>query len=299
MTEDTSPLPTGYLVLDEILGGEGVPTGCLAEVFGDQGTGKSTLALELLQSVQSRDGQAAFLDVEHSLDVNYAQQLGVRPDDLLFSQPESGEETLDITEKLVDTGAIDLIVVDSVAALQPGNEHGQSLRGDSGSSQSQLLSAALRTLVPRVKRTDTLLLFTNQVRTRVNSSFGPEETTPGGNALKLYAAVRLRLERRSELSRGDSVIGHQIEVDIVKNRFAPPDRSTSLDLLFDRGFCPYGDLLDAGRKRGVIKRRSGEFRFGQIKLGTDRNTVRRRMEQDDELYRSLRTAVERAQTGEG
>lgn len=283
---------TGSVQLDRILGGPGLAPGSLLELFGDQGTGKTTLSLELINDVQENSGQAAFLDVEHSLDVDYAKRVGVRPDELLFSQPDTGEQALDICLKLVESDAVRLIVVDSAAALLPASERGNDYEEDTGHHQSGMLSGALRKLSPRLEQTGTVLLFTNQVRSRLNRTVGPDETTPGGNALKFYADVRMKLSDADRIKRANTVIGRRITVDVEKNRDAPPDQSIELDLLFDRGICPYGDLLDAGRRQGLIERNGGAFHYHEHTLGGNRRAVRDRLRKNPDLYKKLRNELD-------
>lgn len=283
---------TGSIQLDRILGGSGMPEGTMVELFGDQGTGKTTLALELIHSVQNRDEQAAFMDVEHSLDIDYARRVGIQPDDLLFSQPKTGEQALDICQKLVQSNAVRLVVVDSAAALVPGDELEEGFDKGTGGAQSSMLSGALRKLSPRLEESRTILIFTNQVRSRPDRSVGPDETTPGGNALKFYADVRIKLDLIDQIKRSNSVIGRRIEANVKKNRNAPPDRSIELDLLFDRGICPYADLLDEGCRQGLFEQTPDGFMYGQNALGRDRDTARERLRQNPDLCDRIRSELE-------
>lgn len=297
MNDHTQGIPTGSIQLDEILGGSGLPDGTIAELFGEQGTGKSTLALELIQSVQERNGSTAYIDAEHSLDVDYAKNIGIRPDALLFAQPDTGDEALDIVRELIDTERLDLVVVDSAAALVPGQELERNFDEETSHELAELLSNALRKISPTVKQSGTVLCFTNQVRSRLNRPAGPDETTPGGNALKFYSSVRINLEQVSPIEKRDRTIGRRIRVHVVKNRSAPPDQSAEVDLLFDRGICPFGDLLDAGLDHGIVEQRSGEYVAENTSLGRNRHQVRSTLEQDPSLTTLLRERVEASEDG--
>ena len=292
MPSSDSPVSTGSIQLDRILGGQGLPVGSMVEVFGNQGTGKTTLALELITSIQERGETAAFLDAEHSIDTDYAGRVGVQADEMLFSRPDDGEQALDICMKLVESNAVRLVVVDSAAALVPGNELEGGFDDGTGEAQSSMLAGALRKLSARIEQSGTVLIFTNQVRSRPERSVGPDETTPGGNALKFYADARIKLGLIDQIHRNNSVIGRRIEVDVKKNRTAPPDQSIELDLLFDRGICPYGDLLDEGRRQDLIEQTADGFTYGQNILGRDRDAVRERLHQDPSLCDTIRRKLD-------
>ncbi len=288
-------ITTGSIRLDHILGGEGVPSGTIVEVFGGPDAGKSSFALQLVHSVQSRSdgGEAVYIDTEHALDPGYADRIGVDLDSLVFSQPDSGEQALDIARKMAESGAVKLIVIDSAAALVPEKEREERFDEDRDMRQSKLLARGLRRLAPRIEQAGAVLLFTNQLRTRVDASFGPDETTPGGNALKFYTSIRIRMDPEEPIEKGGQMAGTRVRIQVVKNRTAPPNRSVVVDLLYDRGICPYGDLLDAGLQEKIVQS-DPSWTFRGEQLGTSREEVRRRLESSDDLRTALREEVVKA-----
>jgi len=251
-------IPTGSVGLDRALGVGGYPRGRVVEIFGNESSGKTTLTLHAIAQVQAQGGVAAFIDAEHALDVGYARKLGVRVEELLISQPDTGEQALEITEHLVRSGAVDLIVVDSVAALVPKAE----IEGEMGDAhmgvQARLMSQALRKLTGAVSRSGTTIIFINQIRMKIGVVFGNPETTTGGNALKFYSSVRCEIRRAGNLKEGDNVIGSRTRVKIVKNKVAPPFQEAEFDIIYNKGISRAGEVLDLGEKLGLIEK-SGSF----------------------------------------
>jgi len=288
-------ISTGSIRFDRVLGGPGVPGGIVAEVFGEPDAGKTLFALQLVRSVQANSPEGAlFIDVEHALDPGFAKRIGIDPSSLMFSQPDSAEEALDIADEIARSGAVELIVIDSAAALVPGAERDGRLRDDSDGRQARLLAQSLRTLSPVLERTGAVLLFTNQLRTRVGASFGPDETTPGGNALKFYTSLRIRLDPVTPIERNGERVGMRTRGSVVKNREAPPNRELQVDLMYDRGICSSGDLLDAGLEEGVIERTPDGWTFDDRMLGTSRSSARKRLKNTKPLREQLRKTVEEA-----
>jgi recombination protein RecA len=251
-------IPTGSIGLDRALGVGGLPRGRVVEIFGNESSGKTTLTLHAIAQVQAQGGVAAFIDAEHALDVSYARKLGVRVEELLISQPDTGEQALEITEHLVRSGAVDLVVVDSVAALVPKAE----IEGEMGDAhmgvQARLMSQALRKLTGAVSRTGTTIIFINQIRMKIGVMFGNPETTTGGNALKFYSSVRCEIRRAGNIKDGDAVIGSRTKVKVVKNKVAPPFQEAEFDIVYNRGISRAGEVLDLGEKVGLIEK-SGSF----------------------------------------
>ena len=269
--KDVPVVKTGALSLDIALGLGGLPRGRIVEVYGPESSGKTTLALSTIAQAQKLGGTVAFVDAEHALDVSYAEKLGVRAGDMLISQPDTGEQALEITETLVRSGAIDVLVVDSVAALTPRAE----IEGEMGDShmglQARLMSQALRKLTGAINRSNTLVIFINQIRMKIGVMFGNPETTTGGNALKFYSTVRLDVRRVGAIKKGDEVIGNRTAVKVVKNKMAPPFQKVEFDLMYGEGFSEEGDLLDLGVKKGIVEKSGAWYSYNGDRLGQGRD----------------------------
>jgi recombination protein RecA len=291
-------IPSGSLGIDLALGVGGFPRGRIIEIFGPESSGKTTLALHAIAQVHKAGGLAAFIDAEHALDVKYARALGVNPDGLLISQPDSGEQALEIVETLVRTGGLDLLVLDSVAALVPRAE----IEGEMGDAhmglQARLMSQAMRKLTGVAHKTGCTLIFINQLRQKIGVTFGNPEVTTGGNALKFYASVRVDVRRIGPIKDGEVIVGNRTRVKIVKNKVAPPFREIELDVLYGRGFYQSGDLVDRGVECGVLERSGAWVSWGNRQLGQGRDKAAAALEADAELAASLRAAVmERVRAG--
>ncbi len=267
-------ISTGSLGLDIALGVGGVPRGRIIEIYGPESSGKTTLALHIIAEAQKAGGQAAFIDAEHALDVAYARKLGVSTDDLLISQPDTGEQALEITETLVRSGAIDVIVVDSVAALTPRAE----IEGEMGDAhmglQARLMSQALRKLTGAISKSATTLIFINQIRMKIGVMFGNPETTTGGNALKFYASVRLDIRKVSAIKEGEDVTGGRVKVKVVKNKIAPPFRSAEFDIMFNAGISKIGEIIDMGVEKNIVEKSGAWFSYGGMRIGQGRENVK-------------------------
>jgi recombination protein RecA len=265
---------SGSLGLDVALGIGGIPKGRVIEVYGPESSGKTTLTLHLVAEVQKQGGTAAFVDAEHALDPTYSEKLGVNMDELLVSQPDTGEQALEITDMLVRSGAVDLVVVDSVAALTPKAE----IEGEMGDShvglQARLMSQALRKLTGNIKRTNCIVVFINQIRMKIGVMFGNPETTTGGNALKFYASVRLDIRRTGAIKRGDEVVGNETKVKVVKNKVAPPFKLAIFDILYGEGISREGELIDLGVANGVIDKSGAWYSYGKERIGQGKDKVR-------------------------
>jgi len=265
---------TGSLGLDLALGVGGLPRGRVVEVYGPESSGKTTLALHVLAEAQRVGGTAAFVDAEHALDPIYAEKLGVNMSDLLVSQPDTGEQALEITDMLVRSGAVDVVVVDSVAALTPKAE----IEGDMGDShvglQARLMSQALRKLTANIKRSNSIVIFINQIRMKIGVMFGSPETTTGGNALKFYASVRLDIRRTGAIKKGDEVIGNETKVKVVKNKMAPPFRQASFDILYGEGVSRLGEVIDLGVQTNLIEKSGAWYSYGGNRIGQGKDNVR-------------------------
>jgi recombination protein RecA len=270
----TDGISTGALSLDVALGGRGVPRGRIVEIFGPEASGKTTLCSHIVAEAQKKGGVCAFIDAENAYDPAYARKIGVNLDDLLVSQPDTGEQALEIAEMLVRSSAVDAVVIDSVAALVPKAE----IEGEMGDThvglQARLMSQALRKLTSAVRRSRTCLVFTNQLREKIGVMFGNPETTPGGRALKYYASVRIDLRRIGSIKEGDQIVGNRVRARVVKNKIAPPFRQTEVDILFSQGISWQGDLIDLGTDCGVIAKQGAWYSHGKMRLGQGRERVR-------------------------
>ena len=292
-------IPTGSLALDVALGVGGVPRGRIIEIFGPESSGKTSLALSVIGAAQRNGGLGALVDAEHAFDPQYAAKLGVDLDHLLISQPDTGEQALEIVETLVRSNAVDVIVVDSVAALVPRAE----IEGEMGDAmmgvQARLMSQALRKLTGAVAKSKTVLIFINQIRMKIGVMFGNPETTPGGNALKFYCSVRLDIRRSEQIKDGETPIGNRVRVKVVKNKVAPPFRVCEFDLMFDSGISREGDLLDLGVKAGLIDKTGAWFQYGEQKLGQGREAAKAFLKGDGKLAVEIEAKVrELASKGE-
>jgi recombination protein RecA len=288
-------IPTGSLELDYSLGVGGVPRGRVVEIFGPESSGKTTLALHIIAEAQKLGGAAAFVDAEHALDANYAKLLGVNIDDLLISQPDTGEQALEITEVLVRSGAIDVVAIDSVAALVPRAE----IEGEMGDSlpglQARLMSQALRKLTAAISKSRTCVIFINQIREKIGVMFGNPETTTGGRALKFYASIRLDIRRISAIKDGEEVTGSRVKVKVVKNKVAPPFREAEFDIIYGEGISRLGSLLDLGVTHKVVDKSGAWYAFGGERIGQGRENAKRFLQENptiaDEIEGKLRAAL--------
>ncbi len=289
--EDVIPISTGSLALDIALGIGGLPRGRVAEIYGPEGSGKTTVCLSVIANAQKEGGMAAFIDAEHAMDPTYARKLGVDVDNLLVSQPDTGEQALEIAEMLVRSGALDVIVIDSVAALVPRAE----IEGEMGDQhvglQARLMSQALRKLTGAIKKTNTLVLFTNQIRMKIGVMFGNPETTSGGNALKFYASVRLDIRRIGGITEGEKVTGSRVRVKVVKNKVSPPFKKCEFDILYGEGISREGDLIDLGVEAGVIQKSGAWFSYGEERLGQGRENVRVFLKENADLRDRIQNEV--------
>jgi recombination protein RecA len=285
---DVAAIPTGSLSLDVALGVGGVPRGRVIEIFGPESSGKTTLALHIVAEGQKLGGIAAFIDAEHALDIGYARKLGVRTDDLLVSQPDTGEQALEITEMLVRSGAIDVLVIDSVAALVPKAE----IEGDMGDShmglQARLMSQALRKLTGIISKSNCCVIFINQIRMKIGVMFGNPETTTGGNALKFYASVRLDIRKIASLKQGNDVIGSRTKVKVVKNKVAPPFKEVEFDILYGEGISREGDLLDLAVEKGIVDKSGAWFSYEKDRIGQGRENSRIYLKEHPEVAAAIR-----------
>lgn len=280
-------ISSGSILLDDALGVGGFPKGRIVEIFGPESSGKTTLALHAIAEAQKENGLCAFIDAEHALDPIYAEVLGVDIENLVLSQPDTGEQALEITEALVRSGAIDLIVVDSVAALVPKAE----IEGEMGQShvglQARLMSQALRKLAGAVSKTNTIVIFINQLREKVGIMFGNPETTPGGRALKFYASVRIDIRRTQSIKKGDDILGNRTRVKVVKNKVAPPFKQIEFDIMYGKGIDKTGEIIDVGVEKEIIRKAGSWYSYGEIKLGQGKENVKEYLEENTELYEEI------------
>jgi recombination protein RecA len=289
-------IPTGSLALDLALGVGGIPRGRITEIFGPEASGKTTLAQHVIAEAQKRGGTVAYIDAEHAMDPSYAANCGVKVDDLLISQPDTGEQALEITEALVRSSAVDVIVIDSVAALVPRAE----IEGDMGDPQmglqARLMSQALRKLAAAIGRAGTAVIFINQLREKVGIVFGNPEVTTGGRALKFYSSVRIELRRAEVIKQGNDAIGNHVKAKVVKNKVAPPFRTAEFDIMFDHGISKEGNLLDIGLELGLVSKAGAFFSYGDIRLGQGRESAKQYMKQNPELAQEIEERI-RASAG--
>lgn len=283
-------IPTGSLALDLALGG-GLPKGRIIEIYGPESSGKTTIALHAIAEIQKTGGTAAFIDAEHALDPAYAKRLGVNVESLLISQPDNGEQALEITETLVRSNAVDLVVVDSVAALVPRAE----IEGDMGDShmglQARLMSQALRKLTGVINRSKTTVIFINQIRMKIGVMFGNPETTTGGNALKFYASVRMDIRRVSQIKQGEEVIGNHCRVKVVKNKIAPPFRQAEFDIMYNKGISRSGDVLDLAVDKDIVEKSGAWFSYGGGKIGQGREATKKYLEDNPKVMEEIAKKV--------
>ncbi len=288
---DISAVSTGSLGLDLALGIGGLPRGRVVEIYGPESSGKTTLALHVAAEIQKAGGTAAFVDAEHALDPSYAGKLGVEIAELLVSQPDTGEQALEITDMLVRSGATDLIIIDSVAALTPKAE----IEGEMGDShmglQARLMSQALRKLTANIKRSNTLVIFINQIRMKIGVMFGNPETTTGGNALKFYSSVRMEIRRIGAIKKNDEVVGNETRVKVVKNKVAPPFKETKFDILYGRGISREGEIISMGVQHGIIEKTGAWYGYNGSRIGQGKDNVRDYLQENPEIAAEIEHAV--------
>lgn len=290
-------IPTGSLSLDLALGVGGIPRGRITEIYGPESSGKTTLCLHIVAEAQRMGGTAAYIDMEHALDPVYAARLGVNLDTLYISQPDTGEQALEITDTLVRSGAVDIVVIDSVAALVPRNE----IEGDMGDAtmgmQARLMSQALRKLSGAINQTKTAVVFTNQLRQKIGVMFGNPETTTGGMALKFYASVRLDVRRIQSIKVGAEIIGNRVRVRVVKNKVAPPFRTAEFDIMYNEGISKVGDIIDLATQLDIITKRGAFFSYGDIRLGQGRENAKEFLRQNSDLANEIEQAIRQRASG--
>ena len=291
VVRDVAVVSTGSLGLDLALGVGGLPRGRVVEIYGPEASGKTTLTLEVVARMQRSGGTAAFIDAEHALDPQYAEKIGVDVDELLVSQPDTGEQALEIADMVVRSGAVDVVVIDSVAALTPKAE----IEGEMGDSHvglhARLMSQALRKLTANIKRSNTLVIFINQIRMKIGVMFGSPETTTGGNALKFYASVRLDIRRIGAIKKRDEVIGNETRIKVVKNKVAPPFKQVQFDILYGEGISREGELIDLGVKHGIVEKSGAWYSYGGERIGQGRDNVREFLKEREDVARAIDTAL--------
>ena len=291
VVEDIDSIPTGSVGLDTVLGVGGYPRGRVVEIYGPESSGKTTLSIHAIAEVQKQGGIAAFIDAEHAFDSSYAANLGVNIDDLLISQPDNGEQALEIADHLISSGAVDLVIIDSVAALTPKSE----IEGEMGDSKmglhARLMSQALRKLTATINKTGCTLMFINQLRMKIGVMFGNPETTTGGNALKFYSSVRLDIRRIGAIKNGEDIIGNRTRVKVVKNKVAPPFKKVEFDIMFGKGISRSGEVLDMAVDTDIIKKSGSWFSYQDAKLGQGRDAVKNMLEDNPELMEELENKI--------
>ncbi|MCK4873905.1 MAG: recombinase RecA [Phycisphaerales bacterium] len=287
-------ISTGTISLDLALGGRGIPKGRIIEIFGPESSGKTTLALTIVANAQKDGGVAAFIDAEHALDPSWARRLGVNIDEMLVSQPDTGEQALEICELLVRSNALEVIVIDSVAALIPRAE----IEGEMGDThvglQARLMSQAMRKLTGAIAKSKCSVIFINQIREKIGVMYGSPETTPGGRALKFYSTVRIDIRRISTIKDGDQSVGNRVRAKVVKNKIAPPFKMAEFDIMFDEGISTSGDLVDLGVADGIVKKAGSWFSYGEMRLGQGREVAKKFLRENEDLFDEIRTAVLKA-----
>jgi recombination protein RecA len=289
--KDVEVISTGSLALDIALGIGGLPRGRVIEIYGPESSGKTTLTLQVIAEAQKKGGTAAFIDAEHALDPGYAQKLGVNVDDLLVSQPDTGEQALEIADMLVRSGAVDVVVVDSVAALTPKAE----IDGEMGDShmglQARLMSQALRKLTANIKRSNTMVIFINQIRMKIGVMFGNPETTTGGNALKFYASVRLDIRRTGAIKKGEEVVGNETRVKVVKNKLAPPFKQAEFEILYGEGISREGEMIELGVQAGLVEKSGAWYSYGGNRIGQGKDNVRLYLKEHPEVAKEIEAQI--------
>lgn len=289
--EKVQVFSTGSIGLDAALGVGGLPKGRIVEIYGPESSGKTTLTLHVIAEVQKMGGTAAFIDAEHALDPIYAEKLGVNIDDLLVSQPDTGEQALEITDMLVRSGAVDIVIVDSVAALTPKAE----IEGDMGDShmglQARLMSQALRKLTANIKRSNTLVIFINQIRMKIGVMFGNPETTTGGNALKFYASVRLDIRRIGAIKKGEEILGNETRVKVIKNKVAPPFKQVEFDILYGKGISREGEIIDFGVNLNLIEKSGAWYSYNGVRIGQGKDNVREYLMEHSDISNDLESQI--------
>ncbi len=289
--KDIDVVSTGSIGLDVALGVGGLPKGRVIEIYGPESSGKTTLTLQVIAEAQKAGGTAAFVDAEHALDPAYAEKLGVNVDELLVSQPDTGEQALEITDMLVRSGAVDIVVIDSVAALTPKAE----IEGEMGDShmglQARLMSQALRKLTANIQRSNTMVIFINQIRMKIGVMFGSPETTTGGNALKFYSSVRLDIRRIGAIKKGDEVIGNQTRVKVVKNKVSPPFKQAEFEILYGQGISRYGEIIDLGVAHNIVDKAGSWYSYGDDRIGQGKENVREFLKGNPEMAEEIETKI--------
>ncbi len=288
---DVEAIPTGSVSIDIALGIGGVPRGRIVEIYGPESSGKTTLSLHIVANAQKAGGIAAYVDAEHALDPEYAKRIGVNTADLLISQPDTGEQALDIVETLVRSNMVDVIVIDSVAALVPKAEIEGEMGDQHVGRQARLMSQALRKLTAIISRSNVVVIFINQIRMKIGVMFGNPETTSGGQALKFYSSVRLEIRRSAQIKRGEDVVGNRVKVKVVKNKVAAPFKTAEFDIMYNEGISLAGDLLDTGVKYGVVKKSGNSFILGELKLGAGRESAKTFLKENPKVLHEIEKGI--------